>query len=459
MPVDTNLTVEPNEQSGGLMANPLGTVSDIVGLRGQLLQQQVLAQKMQAYQTQGQIIANSPPGDYGAMVKNLQADPSIGWNPEILSSINTARTAMLTGQSQELDQNSKALDLYRSMIPSIIKNPTAKGAADAIDQVIGTVPPQMRSQIMPMLQAATTGLLRNTTGNPKTDGDIIVQNALGQVLGSSVDPAKVFAAAGTVPPRVEIQPTGPGGAVVPTAIGGIPKPGANVPVPTGLTPEQEEFAKKSGAVGGDVAEEILSNAKGLPTALKRTDLMTQALGQFQGGGGADVRSELGKLVQGLKNAGVDVDQKTIDGIANGSLTGSQVFDSLISRAGVQALKADAQGTGRVMRSEVDRYLEMMSKTQDPQTLLTLMNNMKYTMAVGYDQSQKWLQFKHLLAAKDPSVSGLDQSDFHSWYNHNFDESKIELPKGMAGLNATPASAVKGAASAPKVYNPKTGGFD
>jgi len=133
---------------------------------------------------------------------------------------------------------------------------------------------------------------------------------------------------------------------------------------------------------------------------------------------------------------VDVDQKTIDGIANGSLAGGQVLDALISRAGVQALKADAQGTGRVMRSEVDRYLEMMSKTNDPTALFTLLNNLKFTMAVGYDQSQKWLEFKQLLGKKDPSVSGLDPSDFHSWYNRNFDPNNLALPKGMnlGGIN-------------------------
>jgi hypothetical protein len=200
--------------------------------------------------------------------------------------------------------------------------------------------------------------------------------------------------------------------------------------------------KKTGELGGAIQEEVNDNAKALPTMAKRVDLMIQALGQFQAGGFANTREGLAKLAQGLRNAGLDIPDDTIEKISNGSLPAQQVFQSLVSRAGVQTLKADAQGTGRVMRSEVDRYLEMMGDTQDPRALATIMSNLRYTLLVGYDQGQSFTNFKQLIGKKDPSVEGLDLADFPSWYNKNFDESKLVMPKGIS-LGGVSPIALKG----------------
>jgi hypothetical protein len=465
MPINTDLTVNQPAQ-GGFLANPLGLVGEVVGIKGQLLQQQGAAQSiaiqqqtMNAHTKAGQIIANSPPGDFAAMTSALQSDPDVmAWTPDILKSVNEGKQAILGAQGLQLDQNSKAFDLYRSMIPSIIKNPTPQGVKDSISQVLSVVPPQMREQIKPMLEASAVGLMRGATGDPQHDADIITNNAVGQVLGSGLDPSKAFAAAGTTPPRVEMTPTGPGGAPQATTLGGLPKPGA--PVPTGITPEAEEFQKKTAETSGEIMQETSENSKALPSAMRRVNLMTQALGQFQAGGGADARGALGQFAQALQNIGVDLPKDlTPDAIANSSLPGTQVFQSLISRAAVQTLKTDAQGTGRVMQMEVNRYLESMSASQDPKTLLTLLNNMKYTMGVSYDQAQKLPEFLSLLEAKDPSVKGMNRAMFHTWYNRQALQPDY-APALPPGLQPTQPGEIKGAAPAPvKNYNPKTGNFE
>lgn len=470
--VDLNLG--PN-YGGANAANPLDSASTIVDMQSKFLQQQQARQAIQNYQLDmqakskaGEIIAHSPPGDYGAMVSNLQSDPLVaGRLPDIFNSINSARSAMLTGGSQLIDQNSKAMDIFNKIAASAANDPTQ--LASVKKQTLDLLPPDVRARVSPFIDDATDSLMTGVTGKDQASIDQFQHNYIARMVGSgTVTPDAGFAAMGRTPPATSVQPMGQGGAEIPVTLGGFGATstanptgaGASMPPPSGLSESQKAFQAKSGDVGGEIAGEISDNAATLPTALKRIDLMTQALGQFQSGGGADFRGEAGKLAQALKNAGVDIDDKTIQQIANGSLPAGQVFDSLVSRAGVQALKADAAGTGKVMRTEVDRYLEMMGKTNDPNTLLTLMNNLKYTMNVGYDQSQKFLQFKHLLAAKDPSVAGLDPGDFHSWYNHNFDPDKLETPKGMsASMAPTQPGAIKGTgtpSAVTHVYNPKTG---
>jgi hypothetical protein len=122
------------------------------------------------------------------------------------------------------------------------------------------------------------------------------------------------------------------------------------------------------------------------------------------------------------------------------------------------LKADAQGTGRVMRSEVDRYLEMLGSTQDPRALATILSNLRYTLLVGYDQGQKFTQFKQDLAKGDPNVKGLDVADFPSVYNRDFDETKLTTPKGMSLGDVSPVALKGGTGGTPKIthrWNPTT----
>jgi len=268
--------------------------------------------------------------------------------------------------------------------------------------------------------------------------------------GSATGPATASPILMGGPPSAKPQGT----SASPGAPAPMPEPTKGPPneasVVMGPSLASAEFMKKTGELGGAIQEEVNDNAKSLPTMAKRVDLMVQELEKFQTGGFADIREGLAELAQGLRNAGVGgITDETIQKISNGSLPAQQVFESLVSRAGVQTLKADAQGTGRVMRSEVDRYLEMMGATQDPRALATIMSNLRYTLLVGYDQGQKFTQFKQALARKDPSVEGLDVSDFPSVYNKDFDEAKLVTPKGISLGEVSPRG-FKGGTGEPTV---------
>jgi uncharacterized protein YidB (DUF937 family) len=259
--------------------------------------------------------------------------------------------------------------------------------------------------------------------------------------------SSILAAPGKTPSETSsILTEGSFGAIPKTGPQGTPtSPGVPVPLtePTKGPPNEAtimmgpslasaEFLKRTGTLGGDIQEEVNKNAAVLPTMAKRVDLIAQALTQFQSGGFADIREGLAKFTQGLRNAGVPgISDNMVQQISNGSISSQQVFQSLISRAAVQTLKTDAAGTGRIMQVEVERYLGMMGDTNDPRSLTTLMNNLRFTLLVGYDQGQKLIDYKQALARNDPSVAGLDISDFPSLYNRNFDEAKMAVPKGIS----------------------------
>lgn len=217
--------------------------------------------------------------------------------------------------------------------------------------------------------------------------------------------------------------------------------------------EKAQAMAAQGKAGGDIADEMIARGEELPAALKRIDMMTGALQGFQAGGGAVARSQFAQALQAARNAGATfIDQDMIDKVGNQSLTDSQIFQSEVKPLAIGQLKEAAQGTGRVMRSEVDAFLHMMDASKDPATLMNLMNQARYTLQVGYDQSQKWTDYKQALARDDPSVRGLGPSDFFSWYNKNFSPSALPTSNVAGGINLgpVPVGIAKGAAPAPAI---------
>lgn len=455
--------------------------SNLAGAQVQQTQAAIAETKQRMY--------NAGLGPMAEALVATQGDPSklgsafkiatAGLPPDLQEKLAPAYAAMLDSVTGNLPKDPVAA---HAKVQENLRNLGMTFGGLSLDKLYGAsggVAPGV--QEIPSATGATTKAIvsgggpEGTSVTPLGTGPSVAQAEAQKIAGAQ--------AAGLAPTQTTVlgpqgQPipaiiSGGGSAGVPAVaspllMGGPPKgpqgtpqsPGAPAPLPEppkgppneatmvmGPSLASAEYLKKAGELGGNIQEEINANAGSLPTMAKRADLMAQALTEFQSGGLADTREGLAKLVQGLRNAGVgNITDDTIQKIANGSLSAQQVFQSLVSRAGVQALKADAQGTGRVMRSEVDRYLEMMGDTTDPKALGVLMNNLRYTLLVGYDQSQKFPQFKQAIAKGDPSVKGLDIADFPSYYNRNFDETKLETPKGIA-LGPIPAGTFKGSAGA------------
>jgi len=108
------------------------------------------------------------------------------------------------------------------------------------------------------------------------------------------------------------------------------------------------------------------------------------------------------------------------------------------------LRQVQQGMGRAMASEVNAFINMADATTDPMALMSILNQAKYSLQVGYSQAQKFPEFKKLLARKDPTVDGMNPADYYTWYNNTTRPEDLPSKTG-GGLNLapTPFGAAKG----------------
>lgn len=486
--------------------NPLAAVESVVGIQQGMNSLRQFQQTFAARQRAGEILASAKDPDTG--VADLLKDPLVaGFAPELAQTAASTRQTILSAQGEAARQGFDAFHNTLANLPQVVPG-LAKGDFNGWDTMVknglnlaspaarpglissfnnmkawlthdlSSDPKEAESQINQRITAGLTAVAPdaiNKLFTTPTTADMGNKKVFGGVAGpgNALDlPTGTFVPSGGVPtnelsfgasPAVVTGPYGKGGAQTtkvlkdnsspiptpenPNGAGSLPKGvGAGF---TGPSQEQTAANTAAGTAGGNISEEMIARQESLPNELKRLDIMSNTLTKFQAGGGADFRTELGKALQGLKNAGIaEITDEDVNKIANSSLPDTQLFSSEVKPLVIGALKQAAQGTGRVMRSEVDAFLEMMNETTDPNALMGLLNQARYALQVGYDQAQKFTDYKQLLAKDDPGVKGLGPSDFFAWYNKQFDPTK--LPGSTpTGLNLGPVGGAKGAGEHPK----------
>lgn len=477
MPVDPTIslgiqTPQPPAASGpGSPLGMLNTFSEIQARQNQNLNfQQTFAAKQRA----GQIMSASPDleSGFGAMLKDPLVAPFAG---SIINEVRQSQKTLLDIQGEQQTQASSGLAAVMKAIPGAIGDPSMLPAL--ISSQMKTLSPTAQARVQPAVDDLSRALMDGLPSADALRGDprlgaaaaSMLQNRfLGIATASGMSADTMRAISGTMAPATGIEPLGPGGAPVPFTRGGsvfgspaaipmqaggeapnaltaggspanplaMPLP-APAPAPiSGLGVTQHAQATESGKFAGTLATEMSTSAKQLPEDLNRINLMQQALGQMQAGGGAQFRSTLGSVLQGFKNAGVGISQDLIDKTANESLASTQIFQAQVRPEVIAQLKQAAQGTGRVMRSEVDAFLAMMSPSIDPEALRQMLNSAKYQAAVQYDMTQKYMTHKN---------SGRDMLDFYPTYNREMDPYGLPTRAG-GGLDFSPISpkSIKGA---------------
>jgi hypothetical protein len=483
-------TQAPGAAAAG--GNPLALVGQFADIQNKVNQNRMFQQTFAARQRAGQIIAASP--DLETAFQSLTKDPQVA--PFAGPIINEYRQGMLSQLQYQGEQSAQARSGFEGVLkalPAALADPSQLGPA--IQQQTALMSPAARAKSAPAIASLVSALTDGLPQDPAQARQLFNQRLTGQMISAGVTPDAVKGIVGSMttmdlggqkvpgvqlppqlgggfvpggkplqmslPPTLTTGPYGEGGATKPVIVGGAS--GGNALTPggskaaagsglaiSGPSQEQTEANQRAGAAGGDIAGEMIARGEALPGAIKRLDMMTDALSNFQSGGGAQMRSKLGTALQAVKNAGGDfISDDLIQKVANSSLPDTQVFSAEIKPLVIGQLKEAAQGTGRVMRSEVDAFLQMMDASKDPQTLMRLLNQGRYALQVGYDQSQKYVDFKQAIASKDPSVKGLGPSDFFSWYNKNFKPEALPPSNAGGGLNLaqTPISNAKGAAPA------------
>lgn len=138
--------------------------------------------------------------------------------------------------------------------------------------------------------------------------------------------------------------------------------------------------------------------------------------QFQMGGGAEQRAAVGKMLQGLRDAGFPLPESLIEKVANGSIADTQSFQAAMTPIIMGQYKSGVQGTGRGFMVEVDQYLKKYPNIgTDPRAYETISN----MLSTGFDQlvnQQQQLPVFRSLLAEGKLPRGTTIADFPRWYN-------------------------------------------
>lgn len=444
----------PEIQSGNALTK-VGMFSDI---QNKLNENRLFQLTLAARQKAGEIMSAAP--DLESGIQTLLSNPeTAAFVPELAQTMQSIRASQVSVQGEQQTQATTGLEALLKNIYPAMTDPTTFGPM--VNATLETLSPSAKTAVGKSVNSIVTAL---TDGLPEGEaGAADYQQRLASILMSAgVSPDTIRATTGTMAPQA-ITVTGPRGSLVTKVIGG-PVTGAGTQGGDVLntSPDAAEMAtlNATGATAANIAEDMAANAGALPSGLTRLNNMVDALGQFQAGGGADARASAGKALQALKNMGLKgIDQEMIDGVSNGSLSATQIFNANIKPFVVGELKAAAQGTGRVMRSEVDTFLAMADSTTDPAALLSILNQAKKQFQIGYDEARKYLDFKKLLDKKDPSVQGLTVAEFPEWYVMNYSSGALpEKTGGGEDLSPIPAEKLKGTAPAKGDEKPPLSSF-
>ena len=450
-----------------MMGNPVSTMTGFAQVQNLLNQNRLFQQTFAARQRLGEIMAQSP--DLDTAMATASRDPIAGpFAPEVMNSVRQMDFTMLQMQGEQQKQAQSGMEGVFKALPAIYSNPTNQQWQTSMQAALAPLSPTAQQRVAPYIESLRQGLMDNLPADSQAAAPMLRQRLNAMMLSSNITPEMLRQTTGQVAPQFQTV-QGAQGQQIPGVVSGTgqfnplsgpPMAGAAGPMsgtaPTGTTntapsllagspgtligPTTTASAEMAatGKAGGDINTEMANRAEQLPGAIKRLDIMSGTLGQFQAGGLATWRARVGQLMQGLRNAGADwITPSLINNVSNSSLPAQQLFESQVKPFVINQLKQAAAGTGKVMRSEVDAFLQMADPNVDPAALGSILNQARYGVQVDYDRTQKWLQFKQ--------QGGHDLADFEPYYISQFDPSKLpDKTGGGLQLGPTPVSSIKGA---------------
>jgi uncharacterized protein YidB (DUF937 family) len=461
------------QQQGQGAANPLGAMDAFAGLQQKFNLIKLFQQEFAAKQRAGEIFATSPDPET-AMRQIMQDKVAAPFAPAIVSSIRQGNLALTQLQGEQQNQAKSAWEGVLQTLPALAGDPDPKRFDSLMAGKMKLMSPAARERVQEALPSIRESIYGGLPDDPEAAKGQMGQRIMGLAMSAGVTPEHFMAANGMVPPQVMTTPVGPSGQPQTRIIGGPQGLGAG-PQPAGgsqpqaatapaggpivgPTVEERAFGELQGKNAGEIQSEMNSNAMVMPQALKRTNMIIDAMTKFQAGGGADVRTNMGQMLQGLKNAGVTgITDSMINKTANSSLSASELFNAEIKPLIVRQLTQDTKGAGAAKKIETEAYMNAISSNNDPETILAQINQVRNNLQIGYDMSNKFIDFKQKVAKRDPSVEGFNVSDYPIWYMRNFQQK--DLPnQNAAGENIGQFSGegIKGLPGKIKTFNPKTG---
>jgi hypothetical protein len=231
-------------------------------------------------------------------------------------------------------------------------------------------------------------------------------------------PSGSLAAPGGIPPGAPGAPAasygqGPAPGIVGTSPGTA---GDFGPGPMhGPTTAQSEFMKQQAETYKDLNTDMNTMANGIFPAVRELNTLQDSLQRFLAGPGATLRGKESDIIGTLGTAfglSPEAMQPLVQkAMAGGTLDAQQLFHAVVNRVALQQLKSDVQGTGRVMKSEVDSALANISENMTPQTLERYLNTqVRGALMRDYDRVSQFKNFQ-----TEYTAGHVNAGDFPMWY--------------------------------------------
>jgi hypothetical protein len=190
------------------------------------------------------------------------------------------------------------------------------------------------------------------------------------------------------------------------------------------------MGKKAGENYGETVKDVNDAAKDVGAMTNRMDTIQDTLRDFRAGGWASKRESIAQFMRGVFNTlgtTKEVQDKMIGQVMNApgekSLAAQQVFRAMINQYAIAQLKEVAQGTGRVMKSEVDAFMRGLSENMEPGAIMDYINRQgRPIVQMAYDKVQHFPEFDALVKAKRENPG-----NFESWYLTNKQTTRDRLP--------------------------------
>lgn len=428
--------LNPNLLTAGLnAATPAGVGGSALAIKGpaaptttpvqnvtDILKMQELQRSLAAKSRAGQIMALAPTLDDGLAA--MEKDSTVaGYGSDVIATLQSVSNAATSQAGERQTQATSGLNSVMQGLLGAVNDPTTfdKDVASRLP----TLSPSAQKAVMKAIPSIKASLFDGLDKLDPQTATTEYQRRLGaMIVGAGFSPDGVRAVTGQLAPQL-VTVTGPKGEQITLQAGGpITGDGSAEDVLSrGPTTDTAAQLSGEGQLGAGIETEMSGTASVVPQVLTSMNNTIEALGKIQPGGGADIRSGLGKSLQFFKNAGVTgISDDLINKVANGNLAASQTLSALLKTYATGQLKQAVSGTGAgQVAAEVQAFITLLDQTTDPQAILDIMRNGQQTLQAEYQKSQTFPEFKQLLAGKgDPAEVAKAQAfglpGFYAWYN-------------------------------------------
>lgn len=426
--------------------NVLDNMQKAVGIGGQMQQNYITGQSIQARQAFGKLIATAP--DIDSAIKAGMSNPQIAaFAPEMLQNLASLQQTQTATKGLVQSQSHDGLDNFMSNIGVIAQDPSHFDdlkkmalagmpdgpAKDSTGKAIDAMKSGLTANYDPKdpasiknYQQMIAGFAVNhgmRAGEAQVGGGATQQ---GVYVGTVFVPTAGGSSAGGAGTMQNPQENGAG-------VGGAPggdQSADSSGIGRSMTLEQSKMIEGTANQALDTQKEYNERVAALPNAVQRLKAVANTLTKFQAGAGAPVRMAAQQAIQSLQDFGLPIPKELQDRFGKDDLRNGQLFQQEIGNFAVQALQQVQSGLGRASAMELNNAIGQYNTDKDPLMLYNALKVADTGLRISEDETNAFHQYQDTLG---PNPKASDLIRFPAVFNkmlaaHNYEpETPSHLP--------------------------------